>query len=129
MRPFLSVNKMYLIDYNNESHNTRIGHRLISLLQHMLTKSGGGQHVCSHLYRVTSHLGVMRKGGQNCSMAVPMVSISGRPLATASCSKRRHFQRPVHCRKFQNLSRLLVWYIHTKQLNMFLTQSLQYTPR
>ena len=43
--------------------------------------------------------------------------------------KTAPFPRSVHCRKFQNLSRLLVWYIHTKQLNMFLTQSLQYTPR
>ncbi len=36
------------------------------------------------LYRVTSHLGVKRKGGQNFSMAVPVVSISGSPLAITS---------------------------------------------
>jgi hypothetical protein len=37
-----------------------------------------------NLYRVTSHLGVKRKGGQNFSMAVPVVSISGSPLAITS---------------------------------------------
>jgi hypothetical protein len=41
-----------------------------------------------YLYLTTSHLGVMRKGGQKLSMTVWEVSMRGSPLATASYGGR-----------------------------------------